>query len=167
MRWSASSLCLYLIPKMSTTSVKFMSLSVCVHSPWVILFWCISVRLEVLLEYVMGYDTSLHPDHTFPSQFLHRCICRIDFWVSHICRWSIGGLSWALSWYILPCSLDCSGISSWHQQWGISHLAWTGHCYNEVWLLSNILWGWRLGPRVKVYCLPLWVALCGFRSSRV
>ena len=109
--------------------------------------------------------SQLAPDHTFPYWLLHRCIRQIACWVGHMCQGSLRGLSGALAWDIMCCSLHCSGRSSWHQQLGISHLVWKGRCSNLVSLFSNMLHGWILDNHMKVYRLPLWVALCGFWSS--
>ena len=47
--------------------------------------------------------SKLAPDHILTSQFWHRCIRSIACWVSHNFQWYLGGLSWAISWDILPC----------------------------------------------------------------
>ena len=111
--------------------------------------------------------SQLAPGYISPFRFWHICIRCIDCWLGHICGWSLGEWYRVLSWDIRPSSLDFSGRSSSHLQWGTSYLVWKGRCYNGVWPFSNLMWGWILGHHMKVYPLPLWSTLYNLRSSQV
>ena len=166
MRWSASFLFLYLIPKSSTTSARFISMYWYVQSPRVI-FLVRSCKFLGVPWVLYALWSLIAPGHTLPFPLWHIYIYCFACLSINICPRYLGEWVWALSCNIRLSSLDFSCRCSLDLQWYKSYLVLRRRCSNGVWPWLNLLWGWRMDLCMKFFRLPLWVTLCGFFSSWV